>query len=294
MTIFIGNNLTEKSPKVAIIIVNWNRRDDTLECLESLSSINYGNYRIVLVDNGSDDGSIEAVRDEHPEVKIIEAGENLRFAGGNNLGLNAISADDDDFYLLLNNDTTVEPDFLSHLVAAAADSSIGIVGPKILYHDRPDVIWFAGGIIKPAWGYVRHFGLRQPDDGSFDEPRWVSFLTGCCILISKNVIFKVGLLDEGFYLYSEDADYCLRTAKTGFKLVYEPRSRIYHKLSRSSGGAYHPRKWLQRYRSLFRLVRKHTPPVTWPLFCLNLIWELISLPVNALLQTGKLPPKAKN
>lgn len=278
-------------PRVAIIVVNWNRRDDTLECLDSLTKVHYSNYRVIMVDNGSTDGSAEAVRQRFQNVVIIEAGENLRFAGGNNLGLKDVLAEGDDYCLLLNNDTTVHPDFLNHLVAAAqTDERIGLVGPKILYHHRPDVIWFAGGVLKPAWGYVRHYGLRQLDDGRFDERLTVSFLTGCCLLIRREVLEKIGLLDEGFYLYSEDADFCLRAVKAGYKLIYEPEARIYHKVSQSTGGAYHPAKWRRRYQSLFRLIAKHTSPLTWPLFALNLVWELISLPVNAFFQTKKLPP----
>ncbi len=279
-------------PKVAIIIVNWNRREDTLVCLESLCRITYPNYRILVVDNGSTDGSAEAVRARFSLIHLIELPENRRFAGGNNAGLREVLAGEDDFVLLLNNDTTVEPDFLNHLMTAAqTDPAVGLVAPKILYHDRPQVIWFAGGALQPVWGYVRHYGLRQLDDGRFDLRREVSFLTGCCLLIRRSVLEKVGLLDEDFCLYSEDADYCLRTSQAGFKLLYEPIARIYHKVSSSTGGAYNLRKWVQRYRSLFRLVHKHTSPLTWPLFGLNLLWELVSLPINALLQTRRLSPK---
>lgn len=281
----------EHSPSVAIIIVTWNRRDDILACLESLQHVTYPRFRLLVVDNGSSDDTVAAIRQQHPHVQVIEAGRNLRFAGGNNLGLREVLSQGDDFALLLNNDTIVAQDFLDHLVAEAQkDDSVGLVGSKILYHDRPGVIWFAGGVIKPAWGYVRHFGLRQVDDGRFDRIREVSFLTGCCLLIRSAVIEKVGLLDEGYYLYSEDADYCLRAQRAGYKLIYAHQARIFHKVSSSTGGAYNLKKWIQRYRSLFRLVCKHTSPLTWPLFGLNLVWELVSLPFNALLQTRRLPP----
>lgn len=280
--------------KVAILIVNWNRCQDTLECLRSLQKITYPNYRIILVDNGSKDDSVTAVKAEFPTVKIIQSARNLRFAGGNNLGLRDVLDHGDDLCLLLNNDTIVAPDFLDRLVdTAMMGSNISLVGPKILYYHRPDVIWFAGGVIKPVWGYVRHYGLRQIDREEFNQPKEVSFLTGCCMLIHRKILEKVGFLDEDFYLYSEDADYCLRVKNAGYKLFYEPKARIYHKVSQSTGGSYHPHKWKHHYLSLCRLVRKHTSPLTYPLFCLNLIWELLSLPVNALLQTRRLPLSSK-
>ncbi|MCX6639262.1 MAG: glycosyltransferase family 2 protein [bacterium] len=281
-------------PKVAIVVVNWNRRTLTLECLDSLKSLTYPNYRIMVVDNGSSDGSVEAIERNYLDVSLLRSTENLRYAGGNNLALKVILESDDDFVLLLNNDTTVDPKCLDYLIAAASDPRVGLVGPKILYHDRPDVIWFAGGIVKPAWGYVRHYGLRQSDDGSFDKSLSVSFLTGCCLLIKREVLQRVGLLDENFYLYSEDADYCLRTAEEGFQLIYEPRSRIFHKVSASTGGGYNLQKWKHRYFSLFRLVRKHAPFYALPLFGLNLLWELVSLPINAFLQTKNLPAPQKS
>ncbi len=293
--IFQAIKVENQSPSVAVIVVNWNRRDDTLECLRSLTKMTYPNWRAILVDNGSSDGSVQAVRSAYPKVKLIESLENLRYAGGNNLGIREVLDQNDEYCLLLNNDTVVEPDLLDHLIGAAQEEeNTGLVGPKILYHDRPDVIWFAGGVFKPVWGYVRHFGLRQIDDGRFDKRCHVSFLTGCALLIRRDVLETVGLLDEGFYLYSEDADYCRRAVNAGFRLIYEPAARIYHKVSRSSGGAYHPAKWKQRYRSLFRLVKKHSSPITWPLFGLNLIWELLSLPINAFLQTRRLPPSKRS
>ncbi|RJP76401.1 MAG: glycosyltransferase family 2 protein, partial [Candidatus Zixiibacteriota bacterium] len=109
------------------------------------------------------------------------------------------------------------------------------------------------------------------------------------LLIRRDALETVGLLDEDYYLYSEDADYCLRASRAGFTLLYAPEARVYHKVSASTGGAYNWRKWVQRYRSLFRLVRKHTSPLTWPLFFVNVAWELVSLPINALLQTRRLP-----
>jgi GT2 family glycosyltransferase len=274
---------------VFVIIVNWNRREETLACLTSFCRVSYPNFRILVVDNASTDGSVQAVQSRYPQAAVLQLPQNLRYAGGNNAGLREFLQSADDYVLLLNNDTTVEPDFLDHLVSAAqSGEDIGLISPKILYHDKPDVIWFAGGILKPVWGYVRHYGLRRRDDGTFDLRKEVTFLTGCCLFIKRKVVEKIGFLDEGFYLYSEDADYCLRARKAGFKLLYEPRARIYHKVSSSTGGAYNLKKWVLRYRSLLRLTLKHSSPLALPLFTLNVFWELISLPLNAFLQTRRL------
>lgn len=281
-------------PRVFVIIVNWNRRDDTIECLESFRRVTYPNFHLLVVDNASCDDSVQAVQSRCPQAMVLQLPENLRFAGGNNAGLREFLKSSDDYALLLNNDTTVEPDFLYHLVSAAqSDENIGLVSPKILYYDKPDVIWFAGGVVKPAWGYARHYGLRRRDDGTFDRKKQVTFLTGCCLLIKRRVVEKIGFFDEGFYLYSEDADYCLRAQKAGFTLLYEPRARIYHRVSSSTGGAYNLKKWVLRYRSLFRLTRKHSTPFTLPLFVLNVFWELISLPIHAYLQTRRLTMKSR-
>ncbi len=282
-------NEPTSSPRVFVIIVNWNRRKDTLECLASFCRVSYPNFRVLVVDNASSDGSVQAVQSRYPQAAVLQLPKNLRYAGGNNAGLREFLKSADDYVLLLNNDTTVEPDFLDHLVAAAqSDEEVGLISPKILYYDKPDVIWFAGGVLKPAWGYVRHHGLRRRDDGTIDRRKEVTFLTGCCLFIKRQVVEKIGLLDEKFYLYSEDADYCLRARKAGFKLHYEPRARIYHKVSSSTGGAYNLKKWILRYRSLLRLTLKHNSPATLPLFALNVLWELVSLPINALLQIRRL------
>ncbi|RJP72912.1 MAG: glycosyltransferase family 2 protein, partial [Candidatus Zixiibacteriota bacterium] len=201
------------TPSLAVIVVNWNRRDDTLACLASLALVTYPHFRVILVDNGSTDGSVAAVRERFPRVQVIESPVNLRFAGGNNLGLREVLARGDDYALLLNNDTTVDADFLDKLVAAAQETGAALAAPKILYFYRPEVIWFAGGELVPTLGYVRHWGLRQRDDGRFDQRRETTFLTGCALLIRRDALETVGLLDEDYYLYSEDADYCLRASR---------------------------------------------------------------------------------
>jgi len=226
-------------PKVAIIILNWNGKEDTIECLESLKHITYHNYEILLVDNGSNDGSVECFRERYPGMEIIENGENLGFAEGNNVGIQRAMEKGTDYVLLLNNDTVVDPEFLGELVKVAeGDERIGIVGPMIYYYDyggRKDVIWFAGGKILRRIGQPFHDGLHKIDKGQHDKMKDVGFITGCALLVKKEVIDKIGLLDVDYFAYFEDLDYNIKASKAGYSIVYSPKSKIWHKGSSTSG-----------------------------------------------------------
>jgi len=225
--------------KVFIIILNWNGRADTIECLESLRKIGYRDYKIVVVDNGSTDGSADVIPKKYfQDVAFIETKKNLGFAGGNNIGINYALENDAEFILLLNNDTIVEPDFLTELVKAAqADDKIGIVGPMINFYDNRDTIWFGGGKInwlKTKGSHVS-YGLqttRSPLTAGSDYS--TGYLTGCCLLIKRKVIEKIGFLSEDYFLYYEDTDWCLRSRQAGFETVLAPAAKIYHKQSRSA------------------------------------------------------------
>jgi GT2 family glycosyltransferase len=222
-----------KLPQVAIIVLNWNGLNDTLDCLESLACLDYPNYEFVVVDNGSTDGSVPVIRERFPGVTIIENGENLGYSGGNNVGLRYAIAQGADYALLLNNDTIVDPTFLRILVdAAETDPLIGMAGPTIYYHERPDVIWSAGGGIDWQRGSTRMVGLDERDQGQFGaEPRAVDFITGCAMLVRRTVMEQVGLLDERFFAYYEETEWCVRASRAGFKIVHVPLAHIWHKIS---------------------------------------------------------------
>ena len=267
-------------PNVVIIILNWNGFQDTKECLDSLFKINYGNYRIYLVDNGSTDGSLEKLNSEFGKNKnlvILPTGKNLGFAGGNNFALRKALEDKEqkyDYFLLLNNDTIVETDFLSELVLAAeADEKIGIVAPVIyfyphtlnrvvgmdddrkkiyseamnsqdnaqkdmgVYPEKNDdkIIWFGGGKMnwlknKGEHLFYKKSGLDIPHKSIITSV----FVTGCAMLIKKRVIRSIGLMDEDYFLYYEDAAYNLKAKEAGFCSVVATRSHIYHKVSRAT------------------------------------------------------------
>jgi len=221
--------------QVYIIVLNWNGKADTLDCLESLRCTNYENYRVVLVDNGSEDDSVAAVRQKFPEVEVVETGRNLGFAGGNNVGIEYALKQNADYVFLINNDTTVDPDYLKELVDVAEnDPRIGAVGSKIMYYSEPERIWFAGGTINWHKNKGEHIGLNEVDTGQYDEIREVGYLTGCALLIKREVVEKIGVLEDDYFLYYEDSDYSLRIQNAGYKTVYAPKSKIYHKVSRST------------------------------------------------------------
>ncbi len=220
-------------PRTAIVILNWNGLSDTLDCLASLEHLDYPDYEVVVVDNGSTDGSVEAIRQRFPNVTIIENGENLGFTGGNNVGLRHALPRGAGYALLLNNDTQVAPDFLRHMVEAAeADPGIGIVGPTIYYHQQPDHIWSAGGAIDRPRGQTRMIGLDEPDVGQYGTaPREVDFVTGCALLVRKSVLEQVGLLDEQFFAYYEEVEWSARARRAGYCIVSVPKARVWHKIS---------------------------------------------------------------
>lgn len=265
-----------RQPLVWIILVNWNGRNDTLACLDSLKQIDYAPVHILLVDNASSDGTVAAVQKQFPNVEIIENAENLRFARANNQGIRRAMTQGAEFVLLLNNDTLVEPRFLRMLVERAqSDPQIGVVGPKIYYAAEPERLWFAGGTIHLPTGRIAHIGIREIDRGQYDVPRDVDYVTGCCMLMRRACLQAVGLLDESYFMYTEDADWCWRARQHGFRIVFEPRARVWHKISSSSGGTQvagglTPFKIYHKIRGMQRFFRRYaawhhwlTIPIFW-------------------------------
>lgn len=241
---------------VWIIVVNWNQRQMTLECLTSLRALT--GCHVLLVDNGSTDGSADAVRAAFPEVEVIETGANLLYAGGNNAGMTRALSAGADYVVLLNNDTLVDPESMSRLRAAMdADPRSGIAGPKILYADAPDRIWYAGGEMSFWRGEVWHRGIREVDRGQFDRPCETGYVTGCCLMIRREALERVGLLDESYRMYGEDLDLCVRVRRAGYSIRYEPAARIWHKISVSSGGHLTWSKQRRKVVSMLRFFIRH-------------------------------------
>jgi GT2 family glycosyltransferase len=252
---------------VAIILVNWNGKSDTLECLASLRKLDTPDVRVIVVDNGSADGSVETLRSAHPWVEIIALPENLRFAGGNNAGIAHALKLGADYVLLLNNDTFVAPDFVTQMLKRfTSEPACGMVAPKIYYAAVPDVLWFAGGEISFWTGTMRHIGIREIDRGQYDTPHVIDYATGCCILTSRNVIERIGVLDESFFIYGEDADWSMRVRNAGYHIMYEPRARVWHKVSVSAGGHLSSFKLRHKALSNLRFFARHARWYHWLTF----------------------------
>ncbi len=247
-------------PKVIITILNFNKCMDTIECIDSLEKINYPNYEIVLVDNGSKDNSAELFKAKYssnPKITLLINNNNLGFTGGNNLAIRHFIKGGVDYFLLLNNDTVVEPGFLTQLVnVAEADDKIGIVGPKIYKFGSNDILFCAGTKTIPFFGQPFLRGNGKKDDGRYDKVKAVDYISGTALLIKKNVIERIGLLDEKFFAYFEDWDWCIRARKHGFKCVYVPDAILWHKGS-STIGFKSPLYYYYMTRNRILFARKH-------------------------------------
>ncbi|MEK7073903.1 MAG: glycosyltransferase family 2 protein [Patescibacteria group bacterium] len=240
--------------KITLVIVNWNGSADTANCLSSILHMKKQGVALetVVVDNGSTDNSVAKLSAGFPWVTILAVDKNLGFTGGNNTGIRYAMLHGAEYIWLLNNDTIVHPDALK-LVGAFADSKVGIAGSKIYfapgheYHkarytkkELGRVFWYAGGLIDWDNMYASHRGVDEVEAGQYDDAQETSFVTGCSMMVKREVIRSVGELDDRYYLYLEDLDFGLRAKAAGYHLVYYPKSVIWHVNAGSSGGAGNP------------------------------------------------------
>jgi hypothetical protein len=244
-------------PFVGIVVINYNGRDDTLECLHSIARLRYPNYKVYLVDNGSTEPIAEDIRRLFPKVNFIQSRINLGFTGGNNLGIKAALGDGAEYLLLLNNDTVVREDFLFPLVEAMKDPAIGMVAPKIYFYGSEGIIWAYGAKVDRLFARSPHLGVGQKDSGDFDRPIYVERITGCAMFIRRELIERIGMLDNDFFIYEEELDWCLRARRAGYKLLVVPDSCIWHKGHRDSGRIGRPFIGYLQTRNHFLMLRKN-------------------------------------
>lgn len=252
-----------KDPKVCAVVLNIGGMAVAEECLRSLAKVEYPGFEVIFVFNGfPQEGLEEAVRAACPKISgVTFTGANRGFAGGNNAGIMTAMSRGADYILLLNDDAFVEPGFLEPLVKELeADPEAGIAGPRICYASEPEKIWFSGATLDRG---DCSFEFRGADQASpaygHEKPEGSDYITGCAALVSRKVIESVGMLDDGFFLYWEDSDWGLRAAEAGFMSVVVPASRVWHKVSLSSGGNDSPMKIFHKARGQLRFARRHCP-----------------------------------
>jgi GT2 family glycosyltransferase len=220
--------------EVFVLVVNWNGNEYTLDCLASLKASKEEIGRVLVVDNGSSDGSVEAIRRDFPEVTLIENRRNLGFGPANNIGMRLFLQEKKYPYLfLLNSDTLITPSALRILVSALGEEGVGAAVPKIYYADGKR-LWYAGGRIDWKQGSAIHYGQGKWDGGPFNRRREVSFVTGCALLLKREALEKVGLFDERYFMFGEDVDLSIRLVKAGYRLLYLPEAVIWHKVGGSA------------------------------------------------------------
>lgn len=251
-------------PHVAVILVAFGGRDDTLACITTLLKSDYSNFKIILVDNDSWDDTSEQVSEKYPDVEIIRSDKNLGFAGGNNLGIDRAIETGARYIFLLNNDTEIAPDAISLLVQSAEKiENLGVIGPMIYYHEDKDLIWSAGGKIDYSWSNLYHRGIRTKDAMEFSTNEEVDYLTGCAIMFPAKRVGEIGKLDESYWMYYEDADFCQRIKKAGYSVIFEPGAKVWHKVSSSTGGNLAPRKMIYKFNSGYRFFMKYSTSPFW-------------------------------
>lgn len=260
------------SKELAVILINYKRVYDTIECIESLQSSTFANFDIILIDNGSDDGSAEILQNKFPQIISFPNDTNVGFAEGNNIGIRYALEKMYKYILILNNDTVVANDALAYLMnTIKSNSKFGVVGCKILYYDNPEYIWFAGGNFNYNSSKGYHYGIKEKDIGQYDHEYETDYITGCCLLTRREVFEKIGMLDPDYFAYLEDVDFCSRAKKTGYSIVYQPKAVIYHKVSSTSSWD-SPVYLYFNMRNKILFLSKNSRFTKWVIYLPYLIW----------------------
>ncbi len=220
--------MLKDNPLVSILIVNWNGKKHLEICLSSLSKITYKNVEILVVDQGSVDGSVKYLEDNHKNINVIKLDKNVGFAAGSNVGFKHAKGD---FVLFLNNDTRVKQDFLEPLVYAMSDPKVAVVQPKICFWNKK-YIQSAGSFLTLT-GFLYHRGYGA-DINKYNVKDEIFSVNGACMLVRTKVAHKLGIFDEDYFAYFEETDFCWRTIISGYKVIYEPKSVIFHKGGQTS------------------------------------------------------------
>jgi GT2 family glycosyltransferase len=249
------------APHVAVIVLSWNGREDTLGCLGSLQHATYPELSVVCVDNGSTDGSADAVAAAFPEVTLVRLPQNLGFAGGMNAGLRVALESGADAALTLNNDMVVQPGFVEPLADALAEDPVAAAAcAQVLFADPPDRVWYAGAEWRPRRGHHgRHLGHGGPPLDAALPPFVTERACAGAMLAPRSALERVGLFDESLFAYAEDVDWSLRAWTAGLHVLVVPASVVRHRVSAASGGASAPTTIYYGLRNGIVVAERHVP-----------------------------------
>ena len=241
-------------PSVKVIILNWNQAQITIDCIKSVEKISYENFSILVIDNGSDDNSIELLHNEFPNIEILSLDKNYKYAGAYNLAFNHINKEKIDYLMLLNNDTIVHSDIVTNFIKNINPSTNFIFGPKIYYYKDKNKIWYAGGIVDLRNGKLYHRGIREIDYNQYNTNFDIDYVSGCCMFAPKEVFLLLKGFDTNFNMYGEDVDFCIRANNNNIKCTYIYDSLAWHHVSASINKK---KKVFVKILSIWKLMHKH-------------------------------------
>ena len=297
---------------VKILILNWNGGDVLLECLNSVSGIDYDNFKIVVIDNGSTDKSIKNIHNQFPNVEVIALNRNHGYAKAYNKAFELIGYNQDDFFMLLNNDTIIDQNIISNFIKSTKlikeknGDDRYILSPKIFYlnkketknnilmevedkkYQKTNIVWYAGGKVNLEYGIIKHVGINTVEQESLENQNKYledslsygnhsNYITGCCLFAPTYIFKELNGFDDTFFMYCEDVDLSLRATQKNINLVYCSKATLWHRVSYSLGSQFNYKKISFQLSSLLKLYNKH---VKWYLryfsFCLLLLRMLTS------------------
>ena len=243
---------------IKILILTWNGKHLLKPCLDSVTAIDYPNYSVMVIDNGSTDNSVNIVKENYSEVNLLMLEKNYGFAGGYNRCFTRLKDEYSGFILLLNNDTEVDSDLLNSFIQAKEKyGDNNLYGGKIFYQNCQKLIWYAGGNVNLKYLKISHRGIRQTDSVEYSKHMQTDYITGCCQFTSMEVINQLNGFDERFNMYGEDVDLCLRAKKVGIQCYYWPDAKLWHHVSASLGGAFSVKKMSKKLIGMGRLLKKY-------------------------------------
>jgi GT2 family glycosyltransferase len=265
----LGHTELRELPSVVVLVVSYNGRADLLECLASVRRQRYANYRVLVVDNGSTDGTGEAVRDAHPDVEVLRVEPNDGLAKGFNAGIARALELRARYVLFLNDDVVIARDFIEQAVATAVTEprAASVTGP-VFYYDEPERLWYGGAEVSWPLGKTYHRGRQVFWGPAFREPRKLGYAAACAALYNVEALKAVGGWDERYFLVFEDSDWSVRARRAGWHHRYVPGPKAWHKVSASYGGEKAPLYLYFLFRNNIRFMRKYARPWHWPTFVL--------------------------